>query len=146
MEGINQEAPDSTHESMSRLEAAATLLEKTIAWLEERQAALAGDVQKIVATVEQNGDCGRREHELEQRLADAEAEIAELKMQKLPVAAASFTARRTLPAATVQLLSKQGLEDLDRVDASSLDAALTGLSLEQRIAVKSQLLRAGSLG
>ncbi len=146
MEGTNQEAPDSTHESMIRLEAAATLLEKTIAWLEERQAALTGDVQKIVATVEQNGDCNRREHELEKRLADAEAEIAELKTQHLPAAAASSSARRTLPAATVQLLSKQGLEDLDRVDASSLDVALTGLSLEQRIAVKSQLLRAGSLG
>ncbi len=70
MEGSNQEASDSTRESMSRLEAAATLLEKTVAWLEERQAALAGDVQKIVATVEQNDDCNRREHELEKRLAD----------------------------------------------------------------------------
>jgi hypothetical protein len=28
-------------------------------------------------------------------------------------------------------------------DASALDAALTGLSLEQRIAVKSRLIRAG---
>jgi len=146
MEGTNQEAPEATQESMSRLEAAATLLEKTITWLEERQVALAGDVQKIVATVEQNGDCNRREHELEKRLADAEAEIAELKMHNVAATAASSTARRTLPAATVQLLSKQGLEDLDRVDAGSLDAALTGLSLEQRIAVKSQLLRAGSLG
>lgn len=146
MEGMNQEAPDATQESMSRLEAAATLLEKTIAWLEERQAALAGDVQKIVATVEQNGDCNRREHELEKRLADAEAEIAELKTHSVPAAAASSTARRTLPAATVQLLSKQGLDDLERVDAGSLEAALAGLSLEQRIAVKSQLLRAGSLG
>jgi predicted RNase H-like nuclease (RuvC/YqgF family) len=146
MEGINQDAQDSTQESMSRLEAAATLLEKTIAWLEERQAEMAGDVQKIVATVEQSGECSRREHELEKRLAEAETQIAELKSQNIPVAAAASTARRTLPAATVQLLSKQGIEDLDRVDASSLDAALTGLSLEQRIAVKSQLLRAGSLG
>jgi hypothetical protein len=145
MEGTIQEAPDSTQESMTRLEAAATLLEKTIAWLEERQAALAGDVQKIVATVEQNGDCNRREHELEKRLADAEAEIVELKTHGVS-AGASSTARRTLPAATVQLLSKQGLDDLDRVDAGSLEAALAGLSLEQRIAVKSQLMRAGSLG
>jgi len=32
------------------------------------------------------------------------------------------------------------------VDASALDAALTSLSIEQRIAVKSQLLRAGLVG
>jgi hypothetical protein len=32
------------------------------------------------------------------------------------------------------------------MEAGALDAALTGLSLEQRIAVKSQLLRAGVVG
>jgi hypothetical protein len=31
------------------------------------------------------------------------------------------------------------------MDVRSLDAALTGLSLEQRIAVKTQLLRAGAI-
>jgi hypothetical protein len=31
------------------------------------------------------------------------------------------------------------------VDVRKLDAALTGLSLEQRIAVKTQLLRSGSI-
>jgi hypothetical protein len=31
------------------------------------------------------------------------------------------------------------------VDVRTLDAALAGLSLEQRIAVKSQLLRAGAM-
>jgi len=55
------------------------------------------------------------------------------------------TARQTLPPSTTQLLAKQGLSTLDSIQAGTLDAALTGLSLEQRIAVKAQLLRAGML-
>lgn len=148
MEVGNQEVLGSGAASMERLEAAATLLEKMVAWLEDRQTALAGDVQKIVATVEQNSDISRGEQELERKLEQAEEQIAELKTQAAHAAHAdvkTITARKTLPAATVQLLSKQGLDELDRVDAGALDAALAGLSLEQRIAVKAQLLRAGSL-
>ncbi len=145
MELGNQEVLEPGVASMERLEAAATLLEKMVAWLDERQIALAGDVQKIVATVEQNSDISRREHELEGKLAAAEEQIAELKAQGSHTEVKTVAARKTLPAATVQLLSKQGLDELDRVDAGALDAALAGLSLEQRIAVKAQLLRAGSL-
>lgn len=146
MEVGNREVLESAAEGMGRLEAAATLLEKTVAWLEERQAALAGDVQRIVATVEQNNEPSRREQELERKLAEAEEQITELKAQAAHSEAGRMGgARKTLPAATVQLLGKQGIEELDRVDAGALDAALAGLSLEQRIAVKAQLLRAGSL-
>lgn len=145
MEVGNQEVLGSGAASMERLEAAATLLEKMVAWLEDRQTALAGDVQKIVATVEQNSDISRGEQELERKLEQAEEQIAELKAQAAHAEVKTITARKTLPAATVQLLSKQGLDELDRVDAGALDAALAGLSLEQRIAVKAQLLRAGSL-
>lgn len=58
--------------------------------------------------------------------------------------------RRTVPAALCNLLSKQGVS-LEALGAESaqpgaLDAALASLSLEQRIAVKGQLLRAGVLG
>jgi hypothetical protein len=143
MEVSNQEVLQETGESMGRLAAAATLLEKTVAWLEERQAALAGDVQRIVATVEQSNETSRREQDLERKLAEAELQISELKAQAAHTE--TRTARKTLPAATAQLLSKQGIDELDRVDAGALDAALEGLSLEQRIAVKAQLMRAGSL-
>ena len=50
-----------------RLEAATTLLERTLNWLEERQGALSGEVEKISATVEQS----RRETELAEKLAAA---------------------------------------------------------------------------
>jgi hypothetical protein len=46
-----------------RLEAATTLLEKTLNWLEERQGTLSGEVERISATVEQS----RREVELAER-------------------------------------------------------------------------------
>ncbi len=125
-------------ESAERLEAAADRLEKTVAWLEERQAAMTGDVAKIVATVDATADA--RQRDLERKLEEAEQQIAELKAQ-----AVAANGRKTLPVATMQLLAKQGIGSVDGLEAGSLDAALTGLSLEQRVAVKAQLIRAGAL-
>ena len=56
-----------------------------------------------------------------------------------------LASRKTLPSATVQLLAKEGIDTDDAVDLRSLDAALVGLSVEHRIAIKSQLLRTGAL-
>jgi len=123
-----------------RLEAAATLLERTLAWLEERQTALSGDVEKISATIDQS----RREEELAQKLAAAESEIAELRASAASTLAAPQVPRKTVPATTAEMLAKHGIGDAP-VDVRTLDAALAGLSLEQRIAVKSQLLRAGAI-
>lgn len=131
----------------ARLEAAASLFERTIAVLEERHSTMTGEVQKIVAAVEHNQPTSR-ESELEQKLEAAEQQIAALQAQMEGQRSAAETkpARRTVPAATAQFLTKQGISTLDSVEAGALDAALTGLSLEQRIAVKAQLLRAGVLG
>jgi hypothetical protein len=107
-------------ELAARLRAAVELLEQAV----PRVTAAAETVGPIVATVE-----GARETELARRLADAEKTIAELR--------ASHEGRRTLP---VSLLAKQ---DGAAPDPAAIDAALVSLSLEQRIAVKAQLLRAG---
>jgi len=123
---------------VERLEAAATLLEKTLSWLEERQGALSGEVEKISATVEQS----RREAELAEKLAAAERELAEVKAASQQNVLNPL--RRTMPAATAEMLSKHGIGE-GPVDVRALDAALSGLSLEQRIAVKTQLLRAGAI-
>jgi hypothetical protein len=128
-----------TVEATDRLQAAAERLEKTVAWLEERQAAMTGDVARIVATVDASAD--GRQRELERKLEVAEQQIAELKAQ----AAAATSGRKTLPVATMQLLAKQGIGSVDGLEGGALDAALTGLSLEQRIAVKAQLIRSGTL-
>jgi hypothetical protein len=130
-------------ELVERLEAAATLLERTLGWLEDRQRVLSGEVERISATVETT----RREEELVAKLAAVELELAELKAAAtggdgFPKALQPL--RRTLPSATAEMLAKHGVGET-AVDVRALDAALVGLSLEQRIAVKSQLRRAGAM-
>jgi hypothetical protein len=82
-----------------RLESAANRLEQAVRTLDEQRSQMAGNLERISATVEPS-----------QREADLAAKLAE-----------------------------------GQVDVRKLDAALAGLSLEQRIAVKSQLLRAGAI-
>lgn len=124
-------------ESIERLSSAAGSMERTVAWLEQRETATGGAVEKMTAAVD-----GQNEVlELKQKLEAAEQQIAELRAQS----SRAVNARQTLPASTTQLLAKQGISMVDSIQAGALDAALTGLSLEQRIAVKAQLLRAGML-
>lgn len=126
-----------------RLDAATALLERTLTWLEERGAAatsLAGEVEKISATVEQS----RREAELAEKLAAAEREIESLRAAAQASPLSQAAVRKTVPASTTEMLAKHGIGE-GPVDVRALDAALAGLSLEQRIAVKTQLLRAGAI-
>ncbi len=128
-------------ESIERLSSAATVLERTVAWMEQREAASGGAIEKMTAAVEGQNELLERERELRLKLEAAEQQIAELRAQ----GSRAVAARQTLPASTTQLLAKQGISMVDSIQAGALDAALTGLSLEQRIAVKAQLLRAGML-
>jgi len=112
-----------------------------VAWLEQRDAAAGGAVEKMTAAVEGQNELMERERDLRRKLEAAEQQIAELRAQS----SRTVAVRQTLPASTTQLLAKQGVSIVDSIQAGALDAALTGLSLEQRIAVKAQLLRAGML-
>jgi ATP-dependent Lon protease len=126
---------------VERLEAAAAALEQALSVLEERVAsasALSGEVERITATVEQS----RRETELAEKLAAVERELSEVKAASAQNALNPL--RRTMPASTAEMLAKHGIGE-GPVDVRALDAALSGLSLEQRIAVKTQLLRAGAI-
>ena len=129
---------------VERLEAAATLMERTLGWLEDRQRALSSEVDRISATVE----CTRREEELLVKLQEVERELAGLRAsaaasgESFPKALQPL--RRTLPSSTAEMLAKHGIGE-GAVDIRTLDAAMVGLSLEQRIAVKSQLRRAGAM-
>src|SRR5450432_3823367 len=128
-------------EVAERLEAATTLLERTLGWLEQRLAAvseLSGEVEKISATVDQS----RREEDLAERLAVVQRELADLKASTAHSVLNPL--RKTVPVATSEMLAKHGIGE-GPVDVRTLDAALAGLSLEQRIAVKGQLLRAGAI-
>ncbi len=132
-------------ETMERLEAVAEALEQTAERIAEQQVALAAEAQesvgRIVATVE-----SAREIELERRLAEAEAKIVEL----TAAAETQPVGRTTLSAGMAAMLAKQGVMleaggPASPMQAGAVDNALSSLSIEQRIAVKSELLRAGLL-
>ncbi len=133
---------------LEHLAAALGALEGAATRLERAGEAQSGEVGKITAAIESEGS--RRERELEERLREAEQEVAALRAAAVPVATAApasvaASTRKTLPTATVQLLAKQGIEAGESVDVRQLDAALVGMPVEQRIAVKSQMIRAGGL-
>jgi uncharacterized protein (DUF885 family) len=140
-DSMEMEMKDELGATVERLAAAAGLLEQAVERLAQRQSEFAVDAEasigRIVATVE-----ARREAELEEKLAAAEAKIAELQAS-VPVPVTN--GRKTLPAAMTTLLAKQGVT-VDSIEAGALDAALVSLSMEQRFAVKAQLMRAGLLG
>jgi exonuclease VII small subunit len=137
--GENMVALTESMERMEgRLEAAAALFERAAALIEQQESERTGEVRKIVAAVETS-----REAELQKRLESAEQTITELRAQIEAGYEAPKSGRKTVPASTAQFLAKQGIASLDSLEAGTLDAALNGLSLEQRIAVKAQLLRAG---
>ena len=139
------ESIETLNESIDRLNTAASLIEQLAQRLTETGES---SIARIVAQIDSQTE-SQRESELEQQLADAERRISDQAQRIAELeAAASATpdasSRKTVPSAMANLLSKQGVQ-LDSIEAASLDAALTGLSLEQRFAVKAQLLRAGLL-
>jgi glycine cleavage system regulatory protein len=140
---MEMEMKDDLGMTVERLAAAAGLLEQAVERLAQKQSAFSDDAEatigRIVATVD-----ARREADLEDKLAAAEQKIAELQARASTVVA-PVAGRKTLPTAMTNLLAKQGVT-LDSLEAGTLDAALNSLSIEQRIAVKSQLIRAGLLG
>ena len=77
---------------------------------------------------------------LDRRVRDLEAAIGDLRVVKAQ--GEPTTGRKTVPAAQVSVLAKGSGED---VKEAPLDDALRSLSIEQRFAVKSGLLRAGLL-
>lgn len=118
---MEMEMNDDLGITLDRLNAAASLLEQTIAQLEEKLAAAEQKLATLAAATEAGAPFVRG-------LSRTGGE------------------RKTLPTAMTTLLSKQGVSlDAASLEAGALDAALVSLSLEQRIAVKAQLLRAGLL-
>ncbi len=141
-------------EILERMSAAAAALERMAEQMTERQVALAAEAEqtvgRIVATVE-----GTREAELAERLRITETKLAEAESRIVELSAAATAAvvpagRKTVSAGMTAMLAKQGVSvdglESGRMEAASLDGALASLSIEQRFAVKAELLRAGLLG
>jgi hypothetical protein len=133
--GMKQEQMTELTQSAQKMAAAAEALTTTLTRLEAQHAELADRVERIVAAV----DAGQ---ELRERIAELEAQNAELKARR-ESRPASPGPRKTLPPMVTSLLAKSGVEPDKSVETAALDAAMSSLSVEQRIAVKSQLARAG---
>lgn len=109
--------------------------------LDGQFAALHAKIDRIVAAVD-DGDLQAQAATKE----DAEAKVATLEKRNRELKAQSDMARRkTLSPMVSALLAKEGVESESAVDGAIVDKALTGLSIEQRIAVKAELARAGIL-
>ena len=97
-------------------------------------------IDRIVAAVEEDeAAAGDKGESVQQRLADAEKKNQDLKAQ------AARAQRKTLSPMVTRLLAKEGTDSDALIETPLLEKALSGLSVEQRIAVKAELARAGLL-
>jgi len=119
----------------------AEALSRVLDRLDAQQEALNAKVDRIVAAVEeQRNDVSRADDagnvtSLQSRVAELEKTNQELKAQSARMA------RKTLPPVVTALLGKNS--DTDQMDSAALDKTLQALSVEQRIAVKAEMARAG---
>lgn len=124
---MDEKVMEQVTESTERLVAAAMALQQTLATISAQQQEISAKVDKIVAAIEEKS---------------VEVEAA---VPHLPKAgrcgAPNGAPRKTLSPLVTAILAKNGVDD--GADAVILDKALAGLSPEQRIAVKSEMARAG---
>ena len=117
---MNEETIQQMNESAKKLADAAEALQQTLAQISAQQEEISAKVAKIVAAIEEGTLAVQAE-------APARVSVA--------------AARKTLSPMVTAILAKSGIED-DK-DTVALDKALSTLSPEQRIAVKSEMARAG---
>jgi|SRR5437764_2950209 hypothetical protein len=124
-----------------RLANATETLDRVLGKLDAQQEALTTKVDRIVAAVEERGTevLAQSQGDLERRVVELEKANNDLKAQ-----AARLT-RKTLSPFVSALLSKNNSEPGDKLEAGALDKTLQTLSVEQRIAVKAEMARAGMI-
>ena len=142
---MNQDLMQQLATTAERLAGAAETLDKVLGRIDSQQQAMNAKVDRIVAAVEdwepeRSMSAGTdRPHGWEARIAELEKANTELKAQ-----AARLT-RKTLSPMVSALISKSLPDVSERFDAAALDKTLHSLSVEQRIAVKAEMARAGMI-
>ncbi len=142
---MNEEMVQQMMAAAERLAAATETLDRVLGKLDAQQEMLNAKVDRIVAAVEENvtQTTERPQAEgtgtdLQQRVVQLEKSNADLKAQ------ASRMARKTLSPVVSALIGKNEIES-ERLDPALLNKTLAALSVEQRIAVKAELARAGMI-
>ena len=125
----------------NRLAQATQSLADALSNLDGQFTALHAKIDRIVAAVDDG--------ELKASAApgtELKTGVAELEKANNDLKAQSAVARRkTISPMVSALLAKEGVEGDALVEAPVIEKALAGLSIEQRIAVKAELARAGIL-
>jgi hypothetical protein len=140
---MNEEMVQQLTATAERLAVAAESLDRVLGRMDAQQEALSTKVDRIVAAVEERPSYemaarGEGARQLQERMAELEKSNADLKAQ------AARMARKTLPPMVSAILAKScGDSDGGKLEKGVLEKTLQGLSVEQRIAVKSELARAG---
>jgi hypothetical protein len=142
---MNEETMQAFATTAERLAGAAEVLERVLGRMEAQQEELSAKVDRIVAAVEERAMQPEEpseivsDRELGARVAELEKANVELKAQ------AARLARKTLSPLVSALLGKYDQEGGEGMDSAVLDKTMTSLSVEQRIAVKAEMARAGLL-
>jgi uncharacterized protein with gpF-like domain len=136
---MSEEKKDSMEECAAQLSSAAQALERVIGKLEAQYEALNQKIDRIIATVEKQAEekGGDEEVAASAERTKLEAENRELRQR---------AGRKTVAPLVNRLLAKSGVgEGVQIIEAGSLEKALGGLTVEQRMAVKAELARAGMI-
>ena len=141
---MNEEMVQQLMATAERLASAAESLDRVLGRLDAQQDALNAKVDRIVAAVDERSSYEPAESDatrhLQQRVAELEKSNTELKVQ------AARAVRKTLPPLVSAILAKSGTESgTEKIEKGVLDKTLQSLSVEQRIAVKAELARAGMI-
>jgi ABC-type transporter Mla subunit MlaD len=141
---MNEEMVQQLMATADRLATAAESLDRVLGRLDAQQEALNAKVDRIVASVDEStsDESGNDEanRQLLERVSELEKSNSDLKAQ------AARMARKTLPPMVSAILAKNGSENGgEKIEKGVLDKTLQSLSVEQRIAVKAELARAGMI-
>jgi IS1 family transposase len=140
---MNEEMMQQLMATAERLANATETLDRVLGRLDSQQQALTAKVDRIVAAVDEHvpyePEHGEGTRQLQERVAELEKSNSDLKAQ------AARMVRKTLTPMVSAILAKTTSELDEKIDKSVLNKTLQSLSVEQRIAVKSELARAGMI-
>ena len=135
---MDEKTIEQINESTAKLVAAAEALQQTLQAISAQQQEISAKVDRIVAMIEEKSVAVSGEQDSNPTHAQKTGEGGAPRVHSLRTVNAG---RKTLSPLVTMILAKNGVED--GTDAIVLDKALAGLSPEQRIAVKSEMARAG---
>jgi ABC-type transporter Mla subunit MlaD len=140
---MNDEMVQQLMAAAERLASAAESLDRVLGRLDAQQDALNVKVDRIVAAVDERAYPAAENEatrQLQERVAELEKSNTDLKAQ------AARMVRKTLPPMVSAILTKTGNDGSgEKIERGVLDKTLQSLSVEQRIAVKAELARAGMI-